>query len=142
MAGVRSVAFQIYRVLIAGIAAACVVQLFLAGRGVFGIRGAAELGDQNSLDAHRALGNIIAIGTVLAFLLALLMWNKRLIAWTFVLALLGEPVQHATATDEHPWVGGLHPVSGVAILGISAYLAHSAWAGRDKTASAPAAADS
>ena len=74
------------------------------------------------------MAEIIAFAAILVFLLALLMWDKRLIAWTFVLALLAEVVQHATATDEHPWVGGLHPVSGVAILGISAYLAHQAWA--------------
>jgi hypothetical protein len=37
---------------------------------------------------------------------------------------------------KHPWVAGLHPVSGVAILGISAWLVHSAWSG--KRAAAPA----
>jgi hypothetical protein len=132
MAAARRVAYQIYRVLIAAVAAACVVQLFLAGRGVFGIRGAAALGDQSSLDAHRLLGNVIAIGTILVLLCALVMWSRRLILWTLVLALLAELVQHATATPDHPWVGGLHPVSGVAVLGISAWLAHSAWAGKDE----------
>jgi len=130
MDGVRKLSWQVYRVLIAAIAVACVVQIFLAGRGVFGIRGATKLDDQHSLNAHRDLGEIIAIAAIVALLLALLMWSKRLIAWTFVLALLAEVVQHATALPKHPWVSGLHPVSGVAILGISAYLAHSAWAAR------------
>jgi len=134
--GVRNVFFQIYRVLIALIAVACVVQIFLAGRGVFGIHGAASLDDQHSLNAHRDLGEIIGIAAIVVFVCALVMWNKRLILWTFILALLAEIVQHATATPKHPWVGGLHPVSGVAILGISAYLAHSAWAGKSKTSSA------
>ncbi len=130
MDGVRRGAYQVYRVLIALIAVACVVQIFLAGRGVFGIHGTASLDDQKSLNAHRDLGEIIGIGTIVVFLLALLIWDKRLIVWTFVLALLAEIVQHATALPKHPWVAGFHPVSGVAILGISAYLAHSAWAKR------------
>ena len=109
MDGVRRGAYQVYRVLIALIAAACVVQIFLAGRGVFGIHGTASLDDQKSLNAHRDLGEIIGIGTILVFLLALLMWNKRLIIWTFVLALLAEIVQHATALPKHPWVAGLPP---------------------------------
>jgi hypothetical protein len=141
VAGARRVAFQLYRVLIALIAAACVVQLFFTGRGVFGIRGAAKLDDQSSLDPHRALGNIIGIAAIVVFLLALLMWNRRLIIWTFVLAVLAELVQHATSTRDHPWVAGLHPVSGVAILGISLYLAHSAWGGKDRALAAPAGAD-
>ena len=136
MAAARRIAFQLYRVLIALIAIACVVQIFLAGRGVFGIHGSASLDDQSSLNAHRDLGEIIGIGAIIVLVLALIMWDKRLILWTFVLALLAEFVQHATALPKHPWVAGLHPVSGVAILGISASLAHSAWAG--KRAAAPA----
>jgi len=137
--GVRNVFFQIYRVLIALIAVACVVQIFLAGRGVFGIHGSASLDDQHSLNAHRDLGEVIALGTILVFVCALVIWNRRLIVWTLILALLAEVVQHATAQPKHPWVSGLHPVSGVAILGISAYLAHSAWAGKDKAGAAGAA---
>ena len=136
MAAARRIAFQLYRVLIALIAIACVVQIFLAGRGVFGIHGSASLDDQSSLNAHRDLGEIIGIGAIIVLILALIMWDKRLILWTFVLALLAEFVQHATALPKHPWVAGLHPVSGVAILGISAWLAHSAWAGKRADATA------
>jgi hypothetical protein len=136
MAAARRIAWQIYRVVIALIAIACVVQIFLAGRGVFGIHGSASLDDQSSLNAHRDLGEIIGIAAIVVLILALIMWDKRLILWTFILALLAEIVQHATALPKHPWVSGLHPVSGVAILGISASLAHRAWAG--KQSSAPA----
>ena len=136
MAAARRIAFQLYRVLIALIAIACVVQIFLAGRGVFGIHGSASLDDQSSLNAHRDLGEIIGIGAIIVLILALIMWDKRLILWTFILALLAEVVQHATALPKHPWVSGLHPVSGVAILGISAWLAHSAWAGKRADATA------
>jgi Mn2+/Fe2+ NRAMP family transporter len=101
LATARNIAWQIYRVLIAVTAAACVVQIFLAGRGVFGIHGSTKLDDQKSLDAHRVFGEIIGIGTLVVFVLALIMCNKRLIIWTFVLALLAEVVQHATATPSH-----------------------------------------
>jgi len=130
MEAARKGSDAVYRVTVAVVAVACVVQIFLAGRGVFGIHGATKLDDQKSLDAHRAVGELIGLATILMFILALVIWNKRLIVWTFVLALLAEGVQHATALPKHPWVAGFHPVSGVAILGISAWLAHAAWAGK------------
>jgi len=57
-------AWQLYRVLVTLIALACLAQLFLAGRGVFGIRGDASLDDQSSLDPHRALGNVISVAAL------------------------------------------------------------------------------
>lgn len=141
MEGVRDVAYQIYRVLIALVAIACVVQIFLAGRGVFGIHGSASLDNQKSLDLHRDLGEVIGLVTVLTFLLALVMWNRRLILWTFVLAFLAEVIQHATSQPKHPWISGFHPVGGVAVLGISGWLAHRAWAGKGKAVTSSATAD-
>jgi Mn2+/Fe2+ NRAMP family transporter len=128
VAGVRGGSYQVWRVLIALIAAACVVQIFLAGRGAFGIHGAAKLDDQKSFDPHRALGEIIGLLAVLAFLAALLAWrNKRLIWLTFAPAFMAEILQHFFATPKHPWVAGLHALDGVAILGLAAMLAHRAW---------------
>jgi hypothetical protein len=120
-------AWHVYRLVIVLIAVACVVQFYLAGRGVFGIHGDAKLGDQSSFDAHRTLGNAIAIATLVAFALALVIWDKRLVVATLVLAVLAEVVQHATATAGSSWVAGLHALSGLAILGISGSLAHRAW---------------
>jgi hypothetical protein len=127
MEGVRRVAAVVFRFLVTLIALAGVVQIFLAGRGVFGIRGATKLDDQKSLDPHRALGEIIGVAAVVLFLLALLMWDKRLIGWTLLMAVLAEIVQHATALPKHPWVSGLHPVSGVAIVAIAGSLTGAAW---------------
>lgn len=120
-------AWQLYRVLVTLIALACLAQLFLAGRGVFGIRGDASLDDQSSLDPHRALGNAISVAALVAFVLVLVIWDRRLLLWTFVMALLAAVVQRVTATETHPWLGGLHAVSGVAILGISAAITRRAW---------------
>ena len=118
---------MLYRVLIALFTVACIVQIFLAGRGVFGIRGATKLDDQSSLDPHRALGNALGIAAIVLFVLALVVRDKRLVGWTLLLAVLASAVQTATAVPKHPWIAGLHPVFGVAILGIAASLAHSAW---------------
>ncbi len=130
MSGLQKGAYQIWRVLVALIAVACVVQIFLAGRGAFGVHGAAELDDQKSFDPHRALGEVIGLLAVLAFLAALIAWrNKRIIWLTLALAVMAEVLQHVLALPKHPWVAGLHALDGVAILGLSGWLAHQAWRG-------------
>lgn len=124
-------AYQLWRVLVALIAAACVVQIFLAGRGAFGIHGAVKLDDQKSFDPHRALGEVIGGLAVLAFVAALVYWrDKRLLGATFALALMAEVLQHLFSLPKHPWVAGLHALDGLAILGLSAVLAHQAWRGK------------
>ena len=127
MAAVGKRAWELYRLLITLIALACVAQIYLAGRGVFGIRGSASLADQTSFDPHRTLGNVIAFASVAAFVLALVLWDRRLILSMLILAVLAEGVQHATTTTEHPWVAGLHAVSGVMILGLAGSSAFRAW---------------
>lgn len=142
MSGLQKGAFQVWRVLVALIAAACVVQIFLAGRGAFGIHGSAKLDDQKSFDPHRALGEIIGLLAVLAFLAALVAWrNKRLIGITFALAVMAEVLQHLFALPKHPWVAGLHALDGVAILALSAWLAHEAWRGSSAAGRSSSTAD-
>jgi hypothetical protein len=150
MSSLQRGAFALYRYLIVLFAAACVVQIFLAGRGVFGIRPASTgksvgtfFDHQKSLDPHRALGEAIGLAAVLMFLAALVVWrDRRLIGWTFGLAVATEVLQHAFAVPDHPWVAGLHAVSGVSILGSGVWLAHDAWRGARRTVpeAAPAAA--
>ncbi|MGH3004161.1 MAG: DUF6220 domain-containing protein [Gaiellaceae bacterium] len=130
MTGIQRGAYQLYRVLVAAIAAACVVQIFFAGRGAFGVSGSAKLDDQSSFDPHRILGEIIAIAAVLAFVCALVVWrDRKLIGFAFALAVMAEVIQHALALPKHPWIAGLHAVDGVGILALSGWLAHAAWAG-------------
>ena len=130
MNGFQRGAQALYRYLVALVALGCVVQIFLAGRGVFGIKQGVSFDDQKSLDPHRAVGEIIGLVTILVFLSALAMWkNKRLIGYAFALAFMAEILQHALAQHKHPWVAGLHAVDGVGILALSAWLAHQAWRG-------------
>jgi hypothetical protein len=142
-------AFTLYRYLIVLFAGACVVQIFLAGRGVFGIRPASSSGQsvgsffdhQKSLDPHRVLGEIIGLVAVVMLVAALVVWrDRRLIGWTLGLALATEILQHAFALPDHPWVAGLHALSGVSILGTGLWLAHDAWRGarREVPHAAPA----
>lgn len=120
-------AWHVYRVVIGLVALACVVQIYLAGRGVFGIKGTASLAHQSSFDAHRTLGNIIAVATIVVFALALVLWDMQLVVWTLILAVLAEAIQHVTTSASNSWVAGLHAVSGLAVFVISAALAHRAW---------------
>lgn len=144
MTGVRAGAFQLYRVLVALFFVACIVQIFLAGRGVFGIRTSSHVqpgaffDHQKSLDPHRALGGILSLAAVLLLILVLVAWNKALLPWVFLLAVLALVVQHLTAAPAHPWGAAFHPVSGVAILGLSGWLAYRAWRGSHVSRSEPA----
>ncbi len=79
---------------------------------------------------------------MLAFLAALVAWrNKRLIWITLALAVMAEVLQHLFALPKHPWVAGLHALDGVAILGLSAWLAHQAWRAPAASGRAAVAAD-
>ncbi|CAB4695972.1 MAG: hypothetical protein F2663_05090 [Actinobacteria bacterium] len=130
MNGLAKGAQLAYKYVIAAFVVGCVVQFFLAGRGVFGIRGAEALSDQSSLDPHRMLGNVLAGLAVIVFLCALLLRDQTKIVWTGTLVVLSEAVQHLTAEPSDPWLSGLHPVSGIAILAIGGMLAHRAWHAR------------
>lgn len=130
-------AWQVYRVVVSLTALACVVQIYLAGRGVFGIKGSASIGDQSSFDPHRTLGNIIAAAAIVAFILALVLWDMNLVVWTLILAVLAELVQHVTTDAGNSWIAGLHALSGLAIVAIAGSLAHRAWRHRGTAESAP-----
>ena len=55
---------------------AIIVQVFLAGEGIFGIKSGPKLDDQKTLDAHRGLGFILAdLGALLLLIVALLAWH-------------------------------------------------------------------
>jgi Family of unknown function (DUF6220) len=100
-----------------------VVQILLAGEGIFGIKKGPKLDDQKTLDPHRFLGFLITEPIALLFLIAaLLAWlpNKRLRwvtiilpIWTFVQALLAEGGR---------WVGMFHPLNAFVLLGLYGWL--------------------
>ncbi len=101
-----------------------VVQIFLAGAGVFGIDGR-HLEDATSFDAHRVLGFVMGAGAIVLLVLALVARvNGRTITVTLVLALLSAVAQSllSAAGDSTAFFGGLHALDGLLILGLAGYL--------------------
>jgi hypothetical protein len=129
MAGVRRGARAVLKYFIALYVVAVIVQIFLAGEGIFGAEGSPTEDDQSTtLDPHRGLGWFLTMPIALLLLIvALLAWlpNKRnrtlSIALPFILfvqLILG---------DAGRWGGAFHPLNAILILGILGYLANQLW---------------
>jgi hypothetical protein len=124
-----------------------IVQVFLAGEGIFGLNnikhsddcnkaGAHCIANSKSLDAHRALGFFLTLpGALLFLIVALIAWlpNTRLRTISIVVPILTF-VQMILAGVGR-WAGGLHPVNAILILALYGYLARSLW--REQEAEAP-----
>jgi hypothetical protein len=105
------------------------VQVFLAGVGVFGIN-ASKVADASSFDPHRAWGTVLMVIALVLLILALIAWASRAtVIGTLVLALLVIVAQSglAAAGDSNKWLGGLHALDGMVILLLSLWLAVTAW---------------
>ena len=104
-------------------AAGVVVQVFLAGLGVFGAHGA-TLDHASSLDAHRAFGDVLGVVAIVLFVWSLPGMPRRLVATTLAIAVLTEVAQHglAQAGLRHSWAGGLHAADGALILLLGVYV--------------------
>ena len=124
----RSGARTVMRYFVPLYVVAVVVQIFLAGEGIFGIKKGVKLDDQKTLDAHRGLGFILADpGAVLLLILALLAWyaDKRLRWVTIVLPFL--LVLQGVLGAGSRWVGAFHPLLAFVILGQLGWLTHRLW---------------
>jgi hypothetical protein len=140
---IRNGAHALWRVLIAVFAVLTVVQVLLAGYGVF----RADDEGQNkkfedAFSAHADLGSILTYGSLLILIVALIAWHDgRTVgrsAGLFGLLVLENIL--AGAGPDHPIVGALHPLVGFAIVGFSGFLASQAWGrGRMHQRAEPAA---
>jgi polyferredoxin len=124
-----------------------IVQVFLAGEGIFGLNnikhaddcnkaGAHCIANSKSLDLHRNFGFILTQPLALLFLIvALIAWlpNTRLRTISIVVPILTF-VQMILAGAGR-WAGALHPVNAILILALYGYLARSLW--REQEAEAP-----
>lgn len=110
-----------------------VVQFFLVGLGLFGMKAGSNIDDAHSLNPHRDFGFIlIDFGGALLLLSTLIAWQKplpRKVGLYVVLCLLGI-LQGILATVgfHHKFVGMFHPVNALLLFGLSGSLAHRAWA--------------
>jgi hypothetical protein len=128
MERVRNGARVVLRYLVALYVIAIIVQIFLAGEGIFGIKAGPKLDDQKTLDAHRGLGFILAdFGAVLLLIVAVLAWHtdKRVrkvsIALPFLLFIQG------ILGGAGRWGGAFHPLLAFLILALFGWLARTLW---------------
>jgi len=103
-----------------------VVQIFLAGLGVFRLQGQGltAAGD-NAFAPHRALGFTMGGVALLILVLAVIaLSGARAIVLSAVLFLLTSLMQSLLAglADNHAIYGGLHALDGLLILGVAGYL--------------------
>lgn len=115
-----------------------VVQFFLVGIGLFGMKHGATIDNAKSLDPHRGLGWILSeFGSGLMLILVLVAWPARrlLAAWILLAVLAFVQAILAASGFHHKWVGMFHPVNAVILLALSGGLAHYAWtAGKNREA--------
>ena len=124
-AGARRAVDVAYGYLAAFFVVGVLVQVYLAGIGIFGIN-STKVANATSLDPHRTWGTVLMVLSLIMLILALVAWASRAtVIWTFVLALLVIVAQTALAAagESSKWIGGLHALDGMAILLLSLWLA-------------------
>lgn len=120
--GARQVALTIVRYGSMLFGTAVLVQVYLAGSGIFAAKGPVK--DASSLDPHRTLGNILA-GLALLLLIAVIVArpSRRVVITVVVLFVLtGVEGLIAGAGKSAPYFGALHPVIAVVIMGLAAVI--------------------
>ena len=97
------------------IALGVVVQVFLAGLGIFGAE---------SFDAHENFGWMLHTAAIVVFLLALLgPRTGRTIGLGFgLLALMTIQIFFVGARDDTPYLAALHPVLALFVLGLAVHI--------------------
>lgn len=125
LTGARAKALVVYIALSGLLILGIWIAFLLAGHGVFGLnhhnltRPKHHLEDQKILDAHRALGSILGLITILVLIAAIVARPGRnlLIATIvlFLLAAIGQPL-FAGIGEKHSWGGGLHVLDAGVIL--------------------------
>jgi hypothetical protein len=135
MGALRRGAWVVLRYVTSLFALGVVVQFFLVGIGLFGMKAGSNIDNAHSLNAHRDFGWILTeFGAGLMLIFVLLSWPtpRRLLGLWILLCVLAFPVQPVLASSgfHHKWVGMLHPVNALLLLGLSGYLARHSWSAR------------
>ena len=130
----RSIARTAYPV-VAGLFVACaVVQVFLAGLGVFD--------DPSSFITHRNFGYMFGWLTLVLLVIALVGRMRRRYVGLAVLILVLFALQSVFVAlrEDMPGVAALHPLNGFLILGVATYAAWTSWKARSAAVAAEQAA--
>jgi hypothetical protein len=122
VSGARQVATTIVRYGAMLFGTAVIVQIYLAGSGIFAAKGPVK--DASSLDPHRLLGNILAVLALLLLIAVIVARPSRRVVITVIVLFVLTAVEGfvAMAGDGAPYVGALHPVLAVVIMGASALI--------------------
>ncbi|HEY9243661.1 MAG TPA: DUF6220 domain-containing protein [Streptosporangiaceae bacterium] len=133
--GLRRGADLAYGYLAAVFVLGVLVQVYLAGVGVFGSNGR-KVADASSLDPHRMWGSVLMVLAIVLLILALAAWQSAgTVLSTLLLAVLVTVAQTglAAAGDSNKWLGGAHALDGMIILLLSLWLAIAAWRRRSRS---------
>ena len=125
MTQIRNGAHALWRFLIGVFAVATIVQVVLAGYGVFS---ADDEGKNKpfskAFNAHGGLGFFLTVGSLLILLVALIAWKEPRIAAESAILFVLMIVQNVLGAlgKHHPIVGAFHPLLGFGIVGFSWFL--------------------
>ncbi len=136
MGGVRGGARSVLKWFSALYVVLIIVQVFLAGEGIFGLKniahsddcdkaGAACIANSKTLDPHRALGFFLTMpGALLFLIVALLAWypDKRIRIVSIVVPFLAFVQMILPGLGR--WAGAFHPLNAILLLGLFGWLAY------------------
>jgi hypothetical protein len=125
VSGARAAADKVFAYLTALLVLGIAVQFFLAGFGVFDIAGHNDLEDVGQLDPHRVVAHILTLVALLMFIAALVARTGKAKIWvSLALVVLIAVVQALLAGggEDHHWLGGLHALDGLVILGLAGWM--------------------
>ena len=112
--GIRAAGRWVHLALALAIVLAVFVQVYLIGAYIFGA-------GQGALDAHKTAGWTVHGFEMLVFVAALVAWLPWVdLVLSLLLAVFGT-VQVSLAS-EHRWIGGLHPLLALFVVGFAAAL--------------------
>jgi hypothetical protein len=140
MKGVRRGGRAVMRYFAPLIFIAIIVQIFLAGEGIFGIKHLKkDIGDAKTLDPHRALGFILTEPVALLFLIvALLAWLPNRNARRVSLLLPFLTFAQAPLAWGGRWSGAFHPLNAFLLLALYGWLSDRLWREARAAANEPA----
>lgn len=145
MSSIRRGAAVLQRYLVSLYFLGVIVQFFLVGIGLFGMKAGSNIDNAKSLDPHRGFGFVVVefIGGLL-LIATLIAWQRplgRKVGLYTALCLLGV-LQAVLATEgfHHKYIGMFHPVNALVLLGLSGRLAQLAWSEARANAPVPARA--
>ena len=129
---VRSFARSALPIVAAVFTACCVIQVFLAGLGVFDT--------PERFATHREFGYIFGLLTIVMIVLALLGRQPRRIVGIAVLLFVLFALQSVLVLfrEDMPAIAALHPLNGFVILGGAVALTRATWLTRREDAPVPA----